>query len=346
MTRIVIVSARVGAGHDGAAHALADRWAGHDVEVLDFLDLLPGSLGRRLCAFYHRQLTIAPRSWDWALSALGTTWGTRLGAWAAVLACDRLASQVEGAALAVSTYPLASHALAALRTRNVLTAPFAVYLTDPAVHRMCVHSAADLHIAPNHVAAEQARALGAPSTAVATPLVRPRFRPAIAAERSRARRSLGLPDRDRLALVVAGSWGVGQVRETTDDIVASGVATPVVVCGRNDTLRDQLTAAGHPHVFGWIEDMPRLLHAVDTVVQNAGGLTTSEALACGLPVLTYRCLPGHGRANAAVLDRIGLVPWIRTRDELTQALLTSHTADCRTFAPDAVPLLEKLMETM
>ena len=64
MSRIVIVSARFGAGHDRAAHALADRLSAHDVEVLDFLDLLPRSLGRRLCGLYHRQLEVAPRSWD------------------------------------------------------------------------------------------------------------------------------------------------------------------------------------------------------------------------------------------------------------------------------------------
>ncbi|MGW4527349.1 glycosyltransferase [Amycolatopsis sp. NPDC004378] len=342
MSRIVIVSARVGAGHDGAAHALADRLTGHDVEVLDFLDLLPGSLGRRLCAFYHRQLEVVPRSWDWTLAALGTKWGAGLSRRGATLACPRLGAALAGADLAVSTYPLATHALAALRAGGP---PLAVYLTDPAVHRLCVHPAADLHIAQNHQAADQARALGAPEAAVAAPLVRSRFRPPATGEGRSARHALGLPERGRLALVVAGSWGVGQVRETTADVAASGVAVPVVVCGRNTALRDQLRAAGHRHVFGWVEDMPRLLHAVDAVVQNAGGLTTSEALATGLPVVTYRCLPGHGRANAAVLDRLGLVPWLRTREDLAAALVAARPSPSLMPTADTVPLLEKLLET-
>ncbi|WP_329056137.1 glycosyltransferase [Amycolatopsis sp. NBC_01488] len=344
MTRIVIVSARVGAGHDGAAYALADRLTGHDVEVLDFLDLLPGSLGRRLCGFYHRQLEVVPRSWDWTLAALGTAWGAGLARRAASLACRRLGTALGGAGLAVSTYPLATHALADLRARRTLAAPLAVYLTDPAVHRLCVHPAADLHIAQNHSAAEEARALGAPQVAVAAPLVRPRFRPPADAERGEARKAFGLPGRGRLALVVAGSWGVGDVRETTADVAASGVAVPVVVCGRNSALREHLTAAGHRHVFGWVEDMPRLLHAVDAVVQNAGGLTTSEALASGVPVVTYRCLPGHGRANAAVLDRIGLVPWLHGRGELAAALRTARPIESPAPAADTSTLLEKLME--
>ncbi len=344
MTRIVIVSARIGAGHDGAAYALADRLTGHDVEVLDFLDYLPGSLGRRLCDFYHRQLEVLPRSWDWALTALGTGWGAGLAARAATLAGGRLEAALGVAGLTVSTYPLATHALAALRMRHELTAPLAVYLTDPSVHRLCVHRGADLYVAPNHHAAAQARSFGAQDVAVAAPLVGSRFRPATIAERRLARRAFDLPDTGRLALVVAGSWGVGQVRETTADLAASGAAVPVVACGRNTALRDQLTAAGHRYVFGWVDDMPRLLRAVDTVVQNAGGLTTSEALASGLPVLTYRCLPGHGRANAAVLDRIGLVPWLRTRDELGRALTTAGPTTALIPAADTLPLLEKLME--
>jgi len=62
------------------------------------------------------------------------------------------------------------------------------------------------------------------------------------------------------------------------------------------------------------------MRACDVVVQNAGGLSSLEALATGLPVITYRCLAGHGRTNAAALDDAGLVPWIRDRDGLVAAL--------------------------
>jgi UDP-N-acetylglucosamine:LPS N-acetylglucosamine transferase len=68
--------------------------------------------------------------------------------------------------------------------------------------------------------------------------------------------------------------------------------------------------------LGWTDDMPALLAACDVVVQNAGGLTSLEALATGVPVLTYRSLDGHGRTNAAALEAAGWIPWVRHRDEL------------------------------
>jgi UDP-N-acetylglucosamine:LPS N-acetylglucosamine transferase len=345
--RIVIVSARIGAGHDGAAHALAAGLSGYDVELVDFLDLLPGTVGSRLCGLYHRQLDVSPRSWEWTLGALNAPWLARLVSRASALACARLREVTgEDTALAISTYPLASHALVALRRRGELAAPVAVYLTDPSVHRLCVSPGAELHVAPNLIAREQAWALGAGTVEVAAPAVSKRFHVAGAAGRLRAREQAGLPQAGRLALVVAGSWGVGEVRQTAHDVIASGAATPVVVCGRNTALRNRLNAEGLPHVFGWVGDMPRLMRAVDVVVQNAGGLTTSEALAAGRPVFTYRCLPGHGRANAEVLDTTGVVPWIRTPADLAMALRTGRPPAAGALpAEDPVPLLEKLLDT-
>jgi hypothetical protein len=119
------------------------------------------------------------------------------------------------------------------------------------VHRLSISSAATLTVAPTGIAACQARRLGAARVAVLAPLVAPAFRPAHGpAERERLRTSFHLPIRLRLALVVSGSWGVGQVEETVSDIATIGLATPVVVCGRNKALRSRLVSAGHHHVPG------------------------------------------------------------------------------------------------
>ncbi|QRP50182.1 hypothetical protein [Amycolatopsis sp. FDAARGOS 1241] len=322
MEPVVIVSARIRAGHDGAAKELARRLGerGGTTEIVDFLDLLPGPLGRLLCGAYHRQLQIAPRSWDWLL---GSPAPAAVAHRFAGLAAPKLAEAVAGARLAVSTYPLATLAAARLKARGRLAAELVTYLTDPSVHRLCVSRWADLTVAPTEIAAGQARNLGAVRTTVVEPLVAAEFRPVTgAAERARLRLAHGLPAERPLALVVSGSWGVGEVERTVADLQVDGTAEPVVVCGRNDALRQRL-AGTVPHVFGWVEDMADLIRACDVLVQNAGGLTTSEALATGVPVLTYRCLPGHGRANAAVLDEAGTVPWVRSPGELGAALRTA-----------------------
>ena len=323
--RVVVVSAGIGAGHDGAARELARRLrlGGLRVDRVDFLDLLPGRLGAALCALYRRQVEAAPRSWNWLLAALNTPLLAAAARWGARLAVPRLRAVLgPDVGLAVSTYPLATHALAALRSCGELAAPLAVHLTDPSVHRLSVSPWADVTVAPTAFAARQARELGAARVVLAPPLVGPQFHPLRSSrERERVRAALGLPAHRPLVLVTSGSWGVGQVGQTVADVASCGhAAEPVVVCGRNEALRARLVAAGRSHVLGWVENMAELIRACDVVVQNAGGLTASEALACGVPVMTYRCLPGHGRTNAEALDADGSVPWIRSPDDLRRHL--------------------------
>lgn len=66
--------------------------------------------------------------------------------------------------------------------------------------------------------------------------------------------------------------------------------------------------------------MPTLMSAADVLVQNAGGLSSLEAFACGLPVASYRCIPGHGLTNAAALQEAGLAAWIRDEAALATTL--------------------------
>jgi hypothetical protein len=104
------------------------------------------------------------------------------------------------------------------------------------------------------------------------------------------------------------------------ELQGCGAAVPVVVCGRNEALARQLREDGIEHAYGWVDDMPGLMHAADVLVQNAGGLTSLEAFAAGLPVASYRCIPGHGPANAAALDEAGVAVWIQDAAELRDVL--------------------------
>ena len=326
MSRVVIFSASVGAGHDSAAAALADRLTarGFTADRHDFLTLMPA--GRAVCESYKRIITHAPRLYQCIYSRTQRAARPGLvqrhllrGAEQAVL--DAIPAD---AVAAVATYPLAAQVLARLRASGRLGIPVVVTFTDFSVHPLWIAEGVDLYLAPHAVTAAQAVGFGAEAgrVTVARPLVSQRFARRTRPARAAARAKFGLSDSGRpLALLLGGSWGVGDIAETASDLAASGVVTPVVVCGRNEALRQRLRAAGVPHVFGWVGDMATLMAACDVMVQNAGASSTLEAFATGLPVATYRSLVGHGRTNAAVLDEAGLATWIRTPEELRGALL-------------------------
>ncbi|MFI9272874.1 glycosyltransferase [Kitasatospora sp. NPDC052896] len=324
--RITVVSASVGAGHDGAARELVRRLraAGFEAECHDFLDLLPRGWGRLLRGSYALELRVAPWAWGWLLRGLERNRSSSglVGALFAVAGGRRTRAVIgPDTAAVVSTYPLASQALGRLRRRGRVTVPVATFLTDMSVHPLWVADGVDLHLALHPVAAAQADRHGAAAVELVGPLVGPACRPARSeAERLRERTRFGLPADGPIALVTAGSWGVGEVERTAREIAATGLAVPVTVCGHNEALRERLAGSGAGVALGWVDDMPALLRASDVVVQNAGGLTSLEAMASGVPVVSYRCLPGHGVTNAAALDEAGLAVWIRDERRLAGAL--------------------------
>lgn len=404
---VVIFSASIGAGHDGAARELARRLGERGIPSVrhDFLDKLPAGLGQTLRDTYARQLRTVPESWGWLLDKMA---GPRLSAGAGALSAGLTTTRMLAAigpdtSSVVSTYPLASQVLGRLRRSGRLATPVAAVMTDPSVHPLCVARGVDVHLAPGQHTADQIHALNAPVLTV-SPIVGPEFRPAAdRAERDAIRRRLGLPVDERLAVVIAGSWGVGDVETTAADIARTGAAVPVVVCGRNEALRRNLNngtaSARHddrtpttPHggggttigrhdnriptarlddgtaiglhgdgttiglhdsgtaiALGWVDDMPSLLRAADVAIHNAGGLSSVEAMASGLPVISYRCLPGHGTANARILAAAGLSPWPDGVDELAVALRAAVSGDALAgrqralatacHAPDAAELI-------
>lgn len=332
-----IVSGSFGAGHDAAAREIALRLEthGYTTRTWDIVDLMPGHLGRLLKGGYLRQIQSFPATWSWTLGqlerhpALARAAGRALGSADAAL----LALAADGADTIVSTHPFASQALGNLRAQGLLASPVITYLTDMSVHPLWVHPSVDLHLALNELPAREARHRGARDVRVVRPAVPAGFdTPGGAGTSGSSRRAFGLPPDKRLVLVTGGSCGIGELERTATEIAASGLAVPVVLCGRNQRLLQRIRAGDEAIGLGWVDDLPSLLNAVDAVVQNSGGFTSLETLAAGVPILTYRCIAGHGETNARALDQAGLVPWIRDPGALAAGLHLALSTP-RTFRP-------------
>jgi len=321
--RVLIVSASVGGGHDGAAYELRRRLRqrGYRVDVRDYLDAMPARVGYLLRWVYAHQLRLAPASYQLLYQWVARTrLGFALGCWFACWACPRLRRWTRGCDTVVVTYPLAGQAFGRLRRRG-LQARLVVFLTDFSPHPLWVVPAADLHLVLHEVTADDIRARRpAARVRVAGPAVRDVFgRRPDARQLGRTRQCFGIPE-GPVALLVAGSWGAGELDRVAREVVNAGGYVPVVVCGQNQALRARLARDGRVVALGWVDDMPGLMATADILIQNAGGLSSLEAFATGLPVLSYRCIPGHGRDNAEAMARAGVAMHACTRPGLAAAL--------------------------
>lgn len=327
--RILIVSASMGAGHDGAARELARRLtdSGHDVEVRDFLEAAPIGLGRAAKSGYEFELKHLAWLYDltyWACYRLRVVYPVIVWV-ASALTGRRLRSWLRqtDADVVVSTYPLATLALGWLRRHGRIPIPVVNFITDFGVHPLWLHRGADLNLAVHSQPAQvAARRYGRPTLACG-PVVSDRF--GRLPDREQARRQLGLSAGEHAVLVVAGSWGVGGLEETVEALARARSFVPVVVCGRDLQLADDLERVvarrgGRAIILGWTDQMPALMSAADALVENAGGLTSLEALRAGLPVVSFRPIAGHGRENTKAMARAGVSRLAHSATDLVRTL--------------------------
>ena len=74
----------------------------------------------------------------------------------------------------------------------------------------------------------------------------------------------------------------------------------IAVCGRNKELADKLRRFG----FSWLKvveytyDISRYMRAADLMVSKAGGVSATEAMVVGIPLVIYKPLPGQEYINA------------------------------------------------
>jgi UDP-N-acetylglucosamine:LPS N-acetylglucosamine transferase len=316
----------MGAGHDGAARELERRLRseGHEVRIVDFLDCCPFGIGWFIKWSYLLQLRFAPWSYDLTYRLwykMPSAWGfiVRLDTFVSARRIQRAINDLD-ADVVVSTYPLSSLVLGNMRRRGWLKVPAVTFLTDFGVHPLWVHPSIDLHVATSQQAAEAAAERHAGETSAPGPLVADRFMPATAGQREAARNQLGIADGERAVLVVAGSWGVGDMVGTVEAIARVGAYHPVTVCGRDEQLKAELEERKLGTVIGWTDEMPKLMAACDAMVENAGGLTANEAFAVGLPVVTFKPIAGHGKDNAEAMAEFGVTRYAHDDAELAEAL--------------------------
>ncbi|WP_308250294.1 MGDG synthase family glycosyltransferase [Sphaerisporangium fuscum] len=307
--RLLILTASMGAGHDGVAAELAGRLEaeGAEVEVIDVLRLLPMRLGAVLRGWYRWTVRRAPWLYELIYQVFFVAKRAPSASPVTVLIASRLARLIgrRPPDEVVSVFHVAAQATGWLRRHGRLPAPATVLVTDFAVHRLWTDGGNDRYLCPAPAAVRHiTAATGRPAYACA-PVVRSAFtvrgRPA-----GQARARIGAGPDDLLVLVSAGAWGVGHVAGTARLLARSGRYTPVVLCGRDARLRRRLQRAGHGIALGWRDDLPDLMAAAHALVDNAAGLTCEEAFAAGLPVVSYRPIAGHGRDGVLAMARAGV----------------------------------------
>lgn len=330
---VLIVSAANGTGHLRAAEAVRGALAARDpdvhVEHVELLSIAPRWVRAFYGSLFEKMVEKAPRVWK-EIYRLTDGDDHDSARWAP-LAHRTLFREFRRLLksrpwnVCVSTHFLPCQLAAG---RHGLPR-FGLVVTDFGLHRYWAQpGVSTYYVATERLAAElRRRVYRARIEATGIP-IDPVF--ARAPTQAEARAALGLaPDRP-VALVMGGGLGIG----VEEGVMAALQATEpgvqlLAVCGRNDGARCRLDAArvceDRLRVYGHVCGMEQYLAAADVVVGKPGGLTVSETLALGKPLLLTRPIPGAEEENTRAVVAEGAALCAPTNEALRQQLLRLFT---------------------
>jgi len=159
--------------------------------------------------------------------------------------------------------------------------------------------------------------------------VDPKFHEIDEADAQIARKAYGL-DPDKFTVFLNAGWiGGGNIPQIFKELVRGELDVQAIfLAGKNEQLRlEAEQIAKHAKfpvkVIGYSDEIEKLMQSANVMISKLGGLTTFEAMACGLPIIadaTTRPMPQEAGTVQLISDRgagimlkrsIDIVPTIR-----------------------------------
>lgn len=314
---IAVLSVSAGAGHVRAAQALqaaAERWyAGVQLIHIDVMELVSGLFRKLYAESYIDIVEHHPAFWGYLYTLTDREKADspmrRLR-----MAIERLNTRKLDRVLrdiapdhVICTHFLPAQLLSRERGKGDLQKPVWVQVTDFDVHALWIQPHLTGYFAASDEVAWRMIERGIPRSAIhvtGIPIM-----PVFGESQSRVRcaAELGIDPSRTTLLMMSGGAGVGGIERLAERILGLDLDFQIVaLAGRNETLLAELQAlaARYPnrlYPLGFTRTIERVMAAADVAITKPGGLTTSECLAVGLPMLVISPIPGQEERNADYL---------------------------------------------
>ena len=369
-TRIIILSASVGAGHVRAAEAvecaLLRSGAAVTIANNDVLALMPSAFRKVYRDGYFEMVARSPRILGWLYDATDKPFHQ-----------DRVRRRIERAGavrflkkvqefdpeIAVCTHFLPSTLLDRERRKGRCRARIVTVVTDFEVHGMWLGVPSDHYFVATEEARAHLEALNISPSAITVSGIP--THPVFAEKKDRLamRRKHDWREDLPAILVSAGGFGAGNAGRMIEALIAGRVPAQIIaVCGKSAPLKASLEKIAARRkantlpvvkVVGFTTDMDELMAAADLMIGKPGGLTTSESLIKGLGWVVVNPIPGQEEKNAIYLLEHGVGVWsdnlytlafkVRSLLEEPGRLETMRKNALRFARPDAGELIARFL---
>jgi len=312
--KILITYATAGAGHKKAAEAIyhqLSRDSRHQVVFQDVLEYTNRFYKSSYSKGYTFLITRLPWLWGIFFGLLDQPW-----LFPVMTLARRINNTLNAGAFhqylieqqfdyIISTHFLPNEVAGYLKRSGKICSKILSVVTDYDVHRIWLSKGIDDYAVASGWTREKMRILGFEEKVVHVTGIPTDEKFAEHRDIQALKEKLGIRDGVFTVLIATGSFGIGPIEKIVRHLEGIQV---LVVCGHNQGLHNRLARKQNPLVkaFGFVNNMDELMAVSDAMITKPGGLSISEALVTGLPLIFFNAIPDQEENNVKVLAAHGV----------------------------------------
>lgn len=340
MKKILIFYGSYGGGHLSAAKSIKEyiekNYTDTDVVMLDCIEYVNKIINKLTTKAYADMAKNA--HWIWKQLYYNSEKNgalARIGNAVNRLMAIKLNKLFKNGApdLIISTHPFSSQMCAILKSKGKINSQIATILTDYAPHRQWLEKPeyVNYFFVAHDGMVEDLVKRGIDRNKIYSTGIPLSNRFLAHYDKDGILKEFGLAKNKATDLFFAGGeYGFG--KDTTFNILKTIIEEfdnlqVVAIAGKNvkmqakfETLVKETDSEDTVKVLSYTNKVPELMSISDIVISKPGGLTTTESLASGLPIIVINPIPGQEEENAEFLEQNGVGIWLKKNDNIKEKL--------------------------
>ncbi len=345
MKKILIFYGSYGAGHLSAARSIKEyidnNYQDTETMMVDCIEYINKILNKVSTKTYDELSKKVPWAWEKVYSSSQTGSLSKVSNTSNRLMSIKLNKLIQdfNPDLIISTHPFSTQMCGILKEKQKINCKIATVLTDYAPHNQWLvksdyidyffvaHYGMKTALEKTGIAPENVFATGIPLSN--------RFLAHYNKEETL--KAFGLQPGKRTVLFFAGGsshYATGNIYEIFNSFMESFPDVQLLtITGRSPKLKkhfDEIVEVyekqDNVKVLSFTDKVPELMSVSDLVITKPGGLTTTESLASGLPIIVINPIPGQEEENARFLEEQKVAIWLKKEDDIKEILTNLFTS--------------------
>ena len=333
MKKVIIFYASYGGGHLSAAKSIEkyinENYKNINVQMIDCIKYINKFLEKLTTGAYCQMAKKAPKLWGKVYSASEKGLLSTISKDTNKLMSNKLGKLIMeiNPDLIISTHPFSSQMANYLKKKGKINCQIATVMTDFAIHKQWLvgNEYTNYFFVSNDNMKKDMISLGIDENKIYITGIPMSNRFFYNFNKVKIYEMFNLdPNKKVILFFGGGEFGLGKDRTVQIlNVLIQKLPTYqiVAVAGKNEKLKESFeklvqnnNVMDRIKILGFTDKIPELMNICCLVISKPGGLTTTESLACELPMIIINPIPGQEEENAKFLESKGAAIWLKSND--------------------------------